>query len=92
MSMEIDPICGNIFLNFMELDKQIKLGHLLLSERVCRVCKEEKNLIDGFYRTRRKRGSVPSSYSYECKVCTIRRILEGRKKLNPFVDWSYPDW
>ena len=76
----------------MELDKQIKLGHLLLSERVCRVCGEEKNLIDGFYRTRRNRGTVPSSYSYECKVCTIKRIVESRKKTNPFVDWNYPDW
>ena len=56
----------------MDLDKQIKLGHLLLSERTCRVCGEEKNLIDGFYRIRKDRGSSPSSYAYECKVCTIR--------------------
>ena len=76
----------------MEIDKQIKLGHLLLSERVCRVCGEEKNLIDGFYRTRKNRGAVPSSYSYECKVCTIRRIVKNRKKQEPYADWSYPDW
>ena len=31
----------------MEIDKQIKLGHLLLSNRVCRSCGEEKNLIEG---------------------------------------------
>ena len=76
----------------MELDKQIELGHLLLKERICRVCGEEKNLIDGFYRTRKTRGAVASSYAYECKLCTIRRIITNRKKRTPFVDWSYPDW
>jgi len=76
----------------MELDKQIKLGHLLLVDRTCRVCGENKNLIDGFYRTRKSRGAVASSYSYECKECTIKRIIEKRKKVNPFVDWTYPDW
>ena len=76
----------------MELDKKIKLGHLLLSERVCRVCGDDKNLIDGFYRTRKNRGAVPSSYSYECKVCTIKRIIKSRKKNMPFIDWDYPDW
>ena len=92
MSMEIDPICGNIFLNFMELDKQIKLGHLLLSDRKCRICGEEKNLLENFYRTRKDRGPVASSYSYECKVCTVRRIVETRKKQEPHSDWNYPDW
>ena len=76
----------------MDLDGQIKLGHLLLNDRRCRVCGEVKNLIDGFYRTRKDRGPVASSYSYECKECTINRIVESRKKINPFVDWSYPDW
>ncbi len=33
-----------------------------------------------------------SSYSYECKVCTIRRVVENRKKSKPFEDWNYPDW
>ncbi len=55
----------------MEIDKQIKLGHLLLSNRICRTCGEEKNLIESFYRTRKDRGPVASSYSYECKPCTI---------------------
>ena len=45
----------------MEIDKQIKLGHLLLSNRVCRICGEEKNLIEGFYRTHKDRGPVASS-------------------------------
>ena len=76
----------------MDLDKQIKLGHLLLNDRKCRVCGETKNLIEGFYRTRKDRGAVPSSWSYECKDCTIKRIVESRKKQTPFVDWSYPDW
>ena len=75
----------------MEFDKQLKLGHLLLVDRKCRTCGELKNLVDGFYRTRTSRGAVPSSYSYECKICTIRRIVDKRKK-KPFSDWSYPDW
>jgi|TARA_Y100000361_G_C10994356_1_gene255885 hypothetical protein len=76
----------------MDLDSQIKLGHLLLNERKCRVCGKTKNLIEDFYRTRKDRGAVPSSWSYECKDCTIKRIVESRKKQTPFVDWSYPDW
>ena len=76
----------------IELDKQIKLGHLLLSNRVCRSCGEEKNLIEGFYRTRKDRGPVASSYSYECKVCTVKRIVNTRKKGLPFPEWNYPDW
>ena len=63
----------------MELDKQIKLGHLLLVDRKCRVCGETKNLVDGFYRTRKDRGAVSSSYSYECKDCTIKRIMKRKK-------------
>ena len=35
-------------------DDQIKLGHLLLQDRKCRVCGQTKNLIDGYYRTRKK--------------------------------------
>ena len=63
----------------MELDKQIKLGHLLLSNRICRICGEEKNLIESFYRTRKDRGPVASSYSYECKICTIQTIVKNRQ-------------
>ena len=74
----------------MEFDKQIKLGHLLLNDRKCRICGETQNLVEGFYRTRKNRGPVASSYSYECKECTIKRILETKK---PKVrDWEYPDW
>jgi len=76
----------------MDFDQQIKLGHLLLDIRKCRVCGKEMNLVDSFYRTRKDRGPVASSYSYECKECTINRIVESRKKKTPFVDWQYPDW
>ena len=62
----------------MEFDKQIKLGHLLLTDRKCRVCGETKNLVDGFYRTRKDRGPVASSFSYECKECTIKRITKSK--------------
>ena len=74
----------------MDLDGQLKLGHLLLNERTCRVCGNRKNLIEGFYRTRKDRGAVASSYSYECKECTIKRISNSRKK-SIEID-IYPDW
>lgn len=77
----------------MDLDKQIKLGHLLLSDRKCHVCGLEKNLIDGFYRTRKDRGPVASSYSYECKECTVKRIISSKNKKNKIIEkWEYPDW
>jgi hypothetical protein len=76
----------------MDLDKQINLGHLLLTDRKCRVCGEIKNLIDGFYRTRKDRGAVLSSYSYECKECTVKRVTELRKKKPLPVSYEYPDW
>jgi hypothetical protein len=76
----------------MELDSQIKLGHLLLNDRKCRVCSEVKNLIDGFYRTRKDRGSVASSYSYECKECTVKRVTASRKTQNSSRNFEYPDW
>ena len=75
----------------MDIDGQLKLGHLLLNDRKCRTCGEIKNLVDGFYRTRKNRGAVPSSYSYECKICTVKRILESKKK-DKVVDVYYPDW
>ena len=76
----------------MELDKQIKLGHLLLTERKCRTCGEYKNLIDGFYRTHKERGAVASSYAYECKDCTVKRIISTRKNPINTQDCGYPDW
>ncbi len=75
----------------MDLDQQFELGDLLLEERKCRKCGEVKNLIDGFYKTHKNRLSLPSSYAYECKLCTIKRIVKNRKE-KPFIDWAYPDW
>ena len=71
----------------MELDKQINLGHLLLVDRKCRVCEETKNLIDSFYRTRKDRGAVSSSYSYECKECTIKRVVSNRMVTAVLYKW-----
>ena len=76
----------------MEIDKQIKLGHLLLTDRKCRICGDMKDLIDGFYRTRKDRGPVASSYSYECKECTVKRVINSRKNQSSFQKWEYPDW
>jgi hypothetical protein len=87
----------------MDLDGQIKLGHLLLQDRKCRSCGETKNLVEDFYRTRKDRGSVASSYSYECKECTIKRVMESKKKSKdkPDIPYDpvprfgpdiYPDW
>jgi hypothetical protein len=76
----------------MDLDKQINLGHLLLTDRKCRVCGETKNLIDSFYRTRKDRGAVLSSYSYECKECTVKRVTKSKKNNPSKVSWEYPDW
>ena len=47
----------------MDLDEQLKLGHLLLEERTCRVCGERKNLLQSFYRVH-KNVKLLSSYSY----------------------------
>jgi len=76
----------------MDLDKQIRLGHLLLDDRKCRTCGQVKNLIESFYRTRKDRGPVSSSFSYECKDCTIKRIIGSRKSTHPSIGESYPDW
>ena len=77
----------------MHLDAQVDLEHLLFLERKCRYCEEIKSLLDDFYLSYRNRGSLPSSYSYECKECTINRIKKSRKKLFKIRDVDqYPDW
>ena len=76
----------------MNLDDQISLDHLLLDERKCRVCGETKNLIDGFYKTRKNKSHLSSAYSYECKECTSKRAIESRKKKKVDDKWVYPDW
>jgi len=60
----------------MDFDQQLRTEHLLLEDRVCRVCKIKKGLLADFYRCRRD-PSLTSSYSYECKQCTLERV---RKK------------
>lgn len=77
----------------MDIEDQFKLDHLFLTERTCRVCNETKELMDGFYLTRKSRGDIPSAYSYECKLCTIKRIQNKRKQVNKHQEtWYYPDW
>ena len=60
-----------------------------LTERKCRVCGKTKDLIDGFYLIRKNK-SIQSSYSYECKSCTIQRV-QSKKKIR-IKSWEYPDW
>ena len=75
------------------------LEQVLFKERVCRVCNTKKNLIEDFYLTRKSRKGYPSAYSYECKICTVKRITSKRKSkrknrpipLPPYLA-DYPDW
>jgi DNA-directed RNA polymerase subunit M/transcription elongation factor TFIIS len=76
----------------MDIEDQFELEHLFLTERKCRICGQTKDLIDGFYLTRKSRGDIPSSYSYECKECTKKRIISNRKQKPSNSDWQYPDW
>ena len=76
----------------MDIDDQINLEHLLFKERKCRCCGKTKDLIDDFYLTRKGRKGFSSSYSYECKQCTIKRITKSRNKKEDLFEWGYPDW
>ena len=76
----------------MDFDEQFSLEHLLLKKRKCRSFGETKDLIDGFYLIRKDRGMFPSSYSYECKECTIKRVVVSRMTNKVFDRWEYPDW
>lgn len=76
----------------MDIEENFSLEHLLFSTRTCRTCKKEKDLLTDFYLTRKNRGTHPSSYSYECKSCTIKRIINSRKSTEKIVEWEYPDW
>lgn len=75
----------------MDFDDQVELEHLLFLERKCRSCGKVKNLLDDFYKTRKDR-TLASSYSYECKECTKKRIIMGRMTSNSLDKWEYPDW
>ena len=70
--------CTNV-MDLENFDTQIKYGHLLLETRECRKCGEVKNLLESFYR-QRKDSTLKSSYSYECKECTVERV---KKNHNP---------
>lgn len=76
----------------MDFDDQFELEHLFLTERKCRVCGEIKDLIDGYYLTRKGRSDIASAYSYECKICTIKRIKKSRGGNKSTNKWEYPDW
>ena len=78
----------------MDINDQFSLDHLIFSTRVCRSCRKEKDLLTDFYRSRKNRGSVPSSYSYECKSCTIKRVSKQRrnKSISTYKETEYPDW
>jgi len=76
----------------MDLDDQIELDHLLFFDRKCRSCGEVKSLLDDYYLIRRDRGTLPSAYSYECKLCTIIRVKSKKKKTKNYLNWEYPDW
>ena len=76
----------------MSFDDEIEVEHLLFFDRKCRVCNKVKNLIDDYYLTRKDRKTLASSYSYECKECTVKRITINKIKGNVFGRWEYPDW
>ena len=76
----------------MEFDEQLELDHLFLKERKCRSCGKIKDLMVDFYLTRKNRKAYPSAYSYECKVCTVKRVVNSRKGKSRHIDWIYPDW
>ena len=76
----------------LNLDDQLDIEHLLFSERRCRVCGKTKDLVDGFYLTRKGKGTFISAYSYECKECTIKRITVRRMSGQVLDKWEYPDW
>ena len=66
----------------MDLDDQFDLEHLFLKERICRVCGEEKNLIDGFYLTRKNRGgnACPTHMSVNSVLSVGSQSQERKKK------------
>jgi len=68
--------CNSSFV--MDFDEQLEVDHFVLTERKCRVCGKTKDLIDGFYLIRKNK-SIQSSYSYECKSCTIQRVKRKKK-------------
>ena len=75
----------------MDIEDEFSLNHLLFKERQCRVCQKVKDLLTDFYVVRKSKKYLPSAYSYECKDCTIKRIISSRKKNQLYFE-EYPDW
>lgn len=75
----------------MDIGDGFSLDHLLFRERKCRICRETKDLMTDYYVIRKGKKYLPSSYSYECKQCTIKRILDKREGKQKTI-WEYPDW
>ena len=83
----------------MDLEQQFDLEHLLFKQRTCRCCGRTKDLLNDYYLIRKGRSRLASSYSYECKLCTIERVVKTRKSkkkdtprpLPPYLA-DYPDW
>ena len=67
----------------MDIEDEFSLEHLLFKERKCRICGVTKDLMTDFYVIRKAKKYLPSSYSYECKDCTIERVLRHRKQESP---------
>lgn len=76
----------------MDIEESFATEHLLLTERKCRTCNQVKDLLNDFYKIRKNRQDLLSSYSYECKTCTITRIIASRMTTKVFDKWEYPDW
>ena len=76
----------------MELDEEFELDYLLFNERICRTCNIKKDLLTDFYLSRKNKKGFPSAYSYECKECTIKRIVASRMVSRVIDKWEYPDW
>ena len=63
----------------MDLDFELETQHLFLIDRVCVVCGKQKNLIADFYKCRPDATKI-SSYAYECKECTVKRVCENNRR------------
>ena len=48
--------------------------------------------MDEYYLTHKQNRTLMSSYSYECKECTIKRVIASRLTPKNFDKWEYPDW
>lgn len=76
----------------MDLDDQIEFEHLLFFDRKCKKCGKIKSLMNDFYLTRKNKNTLASAYSYECKECTINRVIRKRKNKKIDSKFEYPDW